>query len=68
MPSSSAVDRVLGIQTGNHGETHRPWTSWSLREAAAKVNAYTGSVGLDPGGISSMTAPHLCEHENWPGP
>ena len=26
MLSSSAVDRVLGIQTGNHGETHRPWT------------------------------------------
>src|ERR671936_1021291 len=24
--SSNAVDRVLGIQTGNHGETHRPWT------------------------------------------
>jgi hypothetical protein len=41
---------------------------WSLREAAAQINAYTGTVGLDPGGISSMTAPHLCEHENWPGP
>ena len=26
MLSSSAVDRVLGIQTGNHAETHRPWT------------------------------------------
>jgi hypothetical protein len=25
MLSSSAVDRVLGIQTGNHGDTHRPW-------------------------------------------
>ena len=41
---------------------------WSLREAAAQINAYTGTVGLDPGGISSITAPHLCEHENWPGP
>ena len=41
---------------------------WSLREAAAQINAYTGTVGLDPGGVSSMTAPHLCEHENWPGP
>ncbi len=41
---------------------------WSLREAAAQINAYTGTVGLDPGGICSMTAPHLCEHENWPGP
>ena len=25
MLSSSAVDRLLRIQTGNHGETHRPW-------------------------------------------
>jgi hypothetical protein len=41
---------------------------WSRREAAAQINAYTGTVGLDPGGISSMTAPHLCEHESWPGP
>jgi hypothetical protein len=41
---------------------------WSLREAAAQINACTGTVGLDPVGISSMTAPHLCEHENWPGP
>ena len=29
---------------------------WSLREAAAQINAYTGTVGLDPGGISSVTA------------
>jgi hypothetical protein len=26
MLSSGAVDRVFGIQTGNHGETHRRWT------------------------------------------
>src|SRR5262245_55706095 len=26
MLSSSAVDGLLGIQTGNHGETNRPWT------------------------------------------
>jgi len=40
---------------------------WSLKEAAERINAYTGDVGLDPGAISSMTAAHLCEHENWPG-
>jgi hypothetical protein len=26
---------------------------WSLREAAVQINAYTGTVGLDPGGISA---------------
>lgn len=41
---------------------------WSLKEAAARINAYSGEVGLDPGGIAAMTAAHLCEHENWPGP
>ena len=30
---------------------------WSLREAAAQINAYTGTVGLDPGGISSYDRP-----------
>src|SRR5260370_21292965 len=40
---------------------------WSLQEAAAKINAYRGNTGLDPAGLSGMTAPHLCEHENWPG-
>ena len=37
---------------------------WSLKEAAARINAYSGEVGLDPGGIAAMTAAHLCEHEN----
>jgi hypothetical protein len=41
---------------------------WSLKEAAARINAHSGEVGLDPGGIAAMTAAHLCEHENWPGP
>jgi hypothetical protein len=41
---------------------------WSLNEAAQQINACKGQVGLDPGGIASMTGSHLCEHENWPGP
>jgi tetratricopeptide (TPR) repeat protein len=40
---------------------------WSLKEAAASINTYSGEVGLDPGGIAAVTAAHLCEHENWPG-
>lgn len=40
---------------------------WSLKEAAAHINAHTGRVGLDRRGISSMTGSHLCEYENWPG-
>lgn len=33
-----------------------------------RINEHTGDVGLDPGGISSMSASHLCEYEAWPGP
>jgi hypothetical protein len=40
---------------------------WSLQDAAGNINAYRGETGLDPAGISGMTAAHLCEHENWPG-
>jgi tetratricopeptide (TPR) repeat protein len=40
---------------------------WSLKEAAERINSHSGQVGLDPGGIASMTAAHLCEYENWPG-
>ena len=40
---------------------------WSLQDAADRINAYRGDTGLDPGGIASMTAPHLSEYENWPG-
>jgi hypothetical protein len=41
---------------------------WSLSQAAEHINAHTGQTGLDPGGISSMSGPHLCEYEAWPGP
>ena len=52
MLSSSAVDRVLGIQTGNHRETHRPWTpgvrpprirpnGFSRREASSRSGRVT---------------------------
>jgi transcriptional regulator with XRE-family HTH domain len=40
---------------------------WSLREAADRINSYRGVVGLDSNGLAGMTAPHLCEYENWPG-
>ena len=41
---------------------------WSLKDAAARINAHSGEVGLDPAGVAAMTAAHPCEHENWPGP
>ena len=41
---------------------------WSLKEAAERINAFRGDVGLDPEGLAGMTATHLCERENWPGP
>jgi transcriptional regulator with XRE-family HTH domain len=40
---------------------------WSMQDAADKINAFKGNTGLDPGGLSGMTSPHLCEYENWPG-
>jgi hypothetical protein len=40
---------------------------WSLQEAADIINSYRGDTGLDPGGLSGMTASHLCEYESWPG-
>lgn len=40
---------------------------WSQQEAADRINEYRGDTGLDPGGFAGMTAPHLCEYENWPG-
>ncbi len=40
---------------------------WSLQETADKINVHRGDIGLDPAGLSGMTAAHLCEHENWPG-
>jgi hypothetical protein len=42
---------------------------WSLKEAAERISDYTARSGLDPGGAKvAMTAPHLSEYENWPGP
>jgi tetratricopeptide (TPR) repeat protein/transcriptional regulator with XRE-family HTH domain len=40
---------------------------WSLQDTADRINDFRGQVGLDPGGLASMTAPHLSEYENWPG-
>ena len=40
---------------------------WSLQDTADRINEFRGNTGLDPGGIASMTAPHLSEYENWPG-
>lgn len=51
----------------------RPRAAWreayglSLVETAAKFNAYCDDTGLDPQGMSAMTAAHLSEYENWPG-
>src|SRR5258708_10308990 len=42
---------------------------WSLAEAAERVSSYAARGGLDPGtGAVTVTAPHLSEYENWPGP
>ena len=40
---------------------------WSLTETAGRINDFRGNTGLDPGGIASMTSPHLSEYETWPG-
>jgi hypothetical protein len=40
---------------------------WSLTETASRINDFRGNTGLDPGGIASMTSPHLSEYETWPG-
>ena len=40
---------------------------WSLQDTADRINEFRGNTGLDPGGIASMTAPHLSEYERWPG-
>src|SRR6266702_1501861 len=42
---------------------------WSLKEAGERISDYAARSGLDPDGTSvAMTAPHLSEYENWPGP
>ena len=42
---------------------------WSLKEAAERISDSAARSGLDPDGATvAMTAPHLSEYENWPGP
>jgi hypothetical protein len=42
---------------------------WSLKEAAQRISDFAARSGLDPDGTTvAMTAPHLSEYENWPGP
>ena len=42
---------------------------WSLKEAAERISDYAARSGFDPDGATvAMTAPHLSEYENWPGP
>jgi len=40
---------------------------WSLQDTADRINASRGDTGLDPGGLASVTSPHLSEYETWPG-
>jgi hypothetical protein len=40
---------------------------WSQTEAAEQINRQAGYTGLDLSGTATMTGPHLCEYENWPG-
>jgi hypothetical protein len=42
---------------------------WSLKDAAERISDYAARAGLDQDGATvAMTAPHLSEYENWPGP
>jgi tetratricopeptide (TPR) repeat protein len=41
---------------------------WSQTEAAEQISTYAAHAGLGPDGTTvTMTGPHLCEYENWPG-
>jgi hypothetical protein len=41
---------------------------WSQTEAAERISTYAAHAGLGPDGTTvTMTGPHLCEYENWPG-
>lgn len=41
---------------------------WSQTEAAEQISTYAAQAGLGPDGTTvTMTGPHLCEYENWPG-
>jgi transcriptional regulator with XRE-family HTH domain len=39
---------------------------WSLTQAAARLNARAAGEGTDPQARASLTASHLCDHEQWP--
>jgi hypothetical protein len=47
---------------------YRVARGWTQQQAADHINAYAARVGLDPHGSAPMTAPRLCELENWPRP
>lgn len=41
---------------------------WSQTDAAEQISNYAAHAGLGPDGTTvTMTGPHLCEYENWPG-
>jgi hypothetical protein len=41
---------------------------WSQTEAAEQISTNAVHAGLGPDGTTvTMTGPHLCEYENWPG-
>jgi hypothetical protein len=41
---------------------------WSLQQAAEQINTYARGADLDHNGTTvTMTGPHLCEAESWPG-
>jgi len=72
MRAASLDDRAIAAEFARRYRL-RPRTAWreahgwSLDQAAQKINTFTGDVGLDRGGLCAMTAPHLSEHEKWPG-
>jgi tetratricopeptide (TPR) repeat protein len=47
---------------------HRVAHGWTQMQAANHLNAHAAHAGLDPHGAAPMTAPRLCELENWPLP
>jgi hypothetical protein len=63
-----AVEFARRYQLRPRAAWRHAW-GWSLAEAAERISSYAGRAGRDPaGGAVTMTAPHLSEYENWPGP
>jgi hypothetical protein len=48
-------------------QAYRLAWGWTQDQAAARFNERAADQGTDPGGRASMTGPHLCEVEKWPG-